>query len=517
MSDARIAAAPIAVLSALAIVLAGCTVGPDFKTPVPPRTDRYLSEDEPMNLVSAGIPGGGAQRLVRELDIPGQWWLVFQSRPLNDLVERSLKANPDVAAATAAVRVAQQTARAQRAALFPTVTTTGQATQNQAPTSLSAPTADNTYVYGLFTAFLNVGYTLDVWGGVRRAAESAEAQAEAQCFVLEAAYLTLASNVVVAAITEASLRGQIDATQRIVAVQRETLGILQRQAGLGAISGADVATQEAALAQAEATLPPLQKALALQRNLLASLIGDLPSTPLPERFALTDLRLPADLPLSLPSRLIEQRPDVRSAEANLHAAAAEVGVAIANQLPQINLSAMIGSQALSLNMLFSPLVGPASSTVGGGILQPLLDGGALLAKKRAAQAALDQSAAQYRSTVLTAFRNVADTLRALEHDANALRAAVEAERAAATSLGIARRRLELGDTTYVIVLISELTYQQALLVRVQTQANRLIDTAALFQSLGGGWWNRDDAASPAQRAVCRPPKATAAAAAGARR
>ena len=496
----------IAALLALTSTLGGCMVGPDFKTPDPPETDRYVPDEGTLSLVSAGIAGGEAQRVVHGLDIPGQWWTVFQSPQLNVLIDRSLRANPDIASAVAALRVAQQTARAQRAALFPTVGIAGTAAHTQVPTVLSAPTADGNYVFGLFTALLNITYVLDVWGGTRRAAESAQAQAESQCFLLEAAYLTLASNVVVAAITEASLRSQIQATQRIIAAQRETLGILRGQANLGAITGADVASQEAALAQAEATMPPLEKALAQQRNLIATLTGSLPSFELVERFELTDLKLPADLPLSLPSRLVEQRPDIRAAEASVHAAAAQVGVAVAAQLPQINLSTAVGSQALTLGTLFTPVVGPASVVASGGFMQTLLDGGALQAKKRAAQASLDQAQAQYRSAVLTGFRNVADTLRALEHDARLLKLAVDAERAASTSLTIARRRLELGDTTYVVVLIAELTYQQALLVRIQAQANRLSDTAALFQALGGGWWNRDEPTNPAQRLVCKPPK-----------
>ena len=221
-----------------------------------------------------------------------------------------------------------------------------------------------------------------------------------------------------------------------------------------------MAQQEAALAQAEVTLPPLQKALAQQRNLLATLIGRLPSDRVAERFELSDLTLPSDLPLSLPSRLVEQRPDIRAAEANLHSASAAVGVAIANQFPQITLTAGVSTQSGALDQLFLPGLG--ASTIGASVLQTVLDGGALAAKKKAAQAQLEQADAQYRSTVLTAFRNVADTLRALEYDAMALQAAVASERAAATSFTIARRRLELGDTTYVIVLLAELTYQQAL-------------------------------------------------------
>jgi NodT family efflux transporter outer membrane factor (OMF) lipoprotein len=491
-------------VTVIASALGACTLGPNFTSPDAPRTDRYLAEDQPNQLVSAGIPGGEAQQIVQSLDIPGQWWGVFQSRPLNGLIESALVANPDIQAASASLRVAQFNARAQRATLFPTVQAGFNASQNQSPTSLQSPTSDNATIFGLFTTGLTISYTLDLFGANRRAIESLDALAEAQCFQLEAAYLSLASNVVAAAILEASLRSQIDATKRIIAAQRETLGILRQQEGLGAITGADVATQEASLAQAETTLPPLEKALAQQRNLLATLTGRLPSERVAERFELTDLKLPQELPLSLPSRLVEQRPDVRASESNLHSASALVGVAIANQFPQITLSAGINTTSVTFGQLFAP--GLTGSNVGTGILQTVLDGGALWAKKKAAQASLEQADAQYRSTVLTAFRNVADTLRALEYDALTLTAAVAAERAAATSFTIARRRLELGDTTYVVVLIAELTYQQALLTRVQAQANRLTDTAALFQALGGGWWNRDtDALPPGARSRCRPP------------
>jgi len=498
--------APLAALLALgASTLGGCMMGPDFRSPDPPRTGSYLAEGQPAELVAANIPGGEAQRIVQDLDIPGQWWAVFQSRPLDDLIRRALVANPDIHAAAAALRAAQFTARAQRATLYPTVQAGFSAAQNQTSNVLSSPTASGEFVNGLFTMGLTITYTPDLFGANRRATESFEALAEAQCFQLEAAYLSLASNVVAAAILEASLRAQIESTQRIVAAQRETLGILRQQEGLGAITGADVAQQEAALAQAEATLPPLQKALAQQRNLLATLTGRLPSAAVAERFELSDLKLPQDLPLSLPSRLVEQRPDIRAAEANLHSAGAQLGVATANQFPQITLSAGINTTSLTFDQLFLP--GLTGSTVGASILQTVLDGGALWAKKKAAQAALEQADAQYRSTVLTAFRNVADTLRALEYDALTLQAAVVAERAAATSFTIARRRLDLGDTTYVVVLVAELAYQQALLVRVQAQASRFTDTAALFQALGGGWWNRDDELSnPAQRLTCRPPK-----------
>jgi len=489
---------------ACGLLLGGCTLGPDFVPPDPPKAESFLPETA-SEFVATNIPGGEAQRLVRGLDIPGQWWGVFQSAPLNALIEQALSANPDIRAAAAGLRMARENARAQRATLFPQLQGGLGVSQNQTPGSLSAVPASGASIYGLFTAGLTITYALDLWGANRRQIESLEALAEAQCFQLEGAYLSLAANVVATAIQEASLRGQIEATQRIITAQRETLGILERQSGLGAIAGVDVAAQQAAVAQAEATLLPLQKALALQRNLLATLTGRLPNEALAERFSLADLRLPHELPLSLPAKLVEQRPDVRAAEANLHSAGALVGVAIANQFPQITLSAGINTQALTLDMLFGP--GTAGSAAAASVMQTILDGGALAARKRAAQAGLEQADAQYRSTVLGAFRNVADVLRALEYDALALKAADDAERAAATAREIARRRLELGDIIYSAVLLSELTYQQALLNRVQAQAARFTDTAALFQALGGGWWNRDGAA-PVGRLRCRPPAPT---------
>jgi len=489
---------------AVAALLGGCTLGPDFLPPDAPKAETYLP-DTATNLVAGGIDGGQAQRIVQGLDIPGQWWGVFQSAELNSLIETALRANPDVKAAAAGLKMARENARAQRATLFPTLQAGLGASQNQVPTILSAPTADNSYIYGLFTVGLTLTYNLDLWGANRRQIESLDALAEAQCFQLEGTYLSLASNVVVAAILEASLRAQIEATQRIITAQRGTLDILNRQSGLGAVTGADVAAQQAALAQVEATLPPLQKALAQQRNLLAALTGRLTNEAMPERFRLADLRLPQELPLSLPSKMVEQRPDVRAAEANLHSASALVGVATANQFPNIVINAGIGTQSLTPGTLFGP--GLTASNVGASALQTLIDGGALAARKRAAQAGLEQADAQYRSTVIGAFRNVADTLRALEYDALTLKAAVAAEQATATSLAIARRRLELGDTTYIFVLTAELAYQQAALLRVQAQTARYTDTAALFQALGGGWWNRDRPEPGAKGGAprCRPP------------
>lgn len=488
--------------------LAGCTVGPDFVRPDPPRDKTYLASGQTTETVAIrDVLGGDAQRFVSDLDIPAQWWQVYRSQPLDNLIQRSLTANPDIQAAIQALKAAQYTARAQRAALFPVVSLSGSGTQNTQSNVLSPTPASGANVFGLFTGMLNITYMLDLWGGTRRSAESLEAQAEAQCFVLEAAYLTLASNVVVAAITEASLRGQIANIERSIEIQRETLGLLQRRLAIGQGALADVAVQQAALAQNEATLPPLRNQLSQQRNLLAQLTGQTTANLPSETFNLESLVLPQNLPVSLPSRMVEQRPDVRSAEANVHAAAANVGVATANMLPQITLGMSYGSTSTDLAMLFSPLVG--ASFVGGvaSATQTVLDGGALSSRRRAAVALWEESKAQYRSTVLTAFRNVADTLRSLENDAVTLKAAADAERAARLSLDIVRRRVASGDAGVLDALNAEAVWRTAQIALVQAQAARYADTAALFQALGGGWWNRDAAGNlnPAQRPVCRPP------------
>ena len=352
---------------------------------------------------------------------------------------------------------------------------------------MSAPTSPT---FNLFTGQLNVSYTPDVFGGTRRSIEALAAQADQQRFQLEATYLTLTSNLAGAAVQEASLRSQIAATQRIIKIETDVLELLRRQRALGQVAEADVAAQEAALAQVQQTLPLLQKQLAQQRDLLAALSGGFPSDRLTQRFELAALRLPRDLPVSLPSQLVAQRPDIRAASANLQAASAQIGVAIANRLPNITLTATTGSTALAVDQLFTSGTGFWSAA--GAVTQPIFHGGTLLHRELAAKATFDQAAAQYRGTVITAFQNVADALRAIQSDAVALQRAVAFERAAARSLDIARQRLTLGDINYIGLLTAQQTYQQALINLAQAKASRYADTVALFQALGGGWWNRSD-------------------------
>jgi NodT family efflux transporter outer membrane factor (OMF) lipoprotein len=293
---------------------------------------------------------------------------------------------------------------------------------------------------------------------------------------------------VAAAVQEASLRAQIAATHSIIEIAAKLLDIQRRHLALGYITGLDVAAQEAALAQVQATLPPLEKQLAQTRDLLAALAGRFPNEQMEEKFDLDALHLPRELPLSLPSKLVEQRPDMRAAEAQWHSACAQVGVATANMLPQLSITGALGGSSTQLSNLFVP--GNTFWNITAGATHTIFDGFTLLHRKRAAEAGLELAAAQYRSTVLNAFQNVADTLHALESDADALAAAVAAERAARRTLDLTRRQLELGAVNYLAVLSAEQTWQQALINLVQARANRFADSAALLMALGGGWWNR---------------------------
>ena len=475
-----------------------CAVGPDFRIPDPPFVTAYLPKGPFAGLApDEQVPG---RKVVRGADIPARWWELFRSRYLNQLIEDGIALNADLQAAEAAVRVAQANALAQRGALFPTVVGNFNATRQKQALGSVTPTAETgESTFNLFTAQVTVNYVADVFGGVRRQVEAADAQVEVQAFQREGVYLTLASNIALAAIQEASLRGQIAATNRIIRIQTELLGILQKQHERGQIALPEVVVQETALAQAKLLLPPLQKQLAQQRDLLAFLTGRFPSESMAATFQLSSFRLPRTLPLSLPADLVRQRPDVRVAEANLHAANAQIGVAIANRLPQITLTGNDGSTALALGKLFSP--GTGFWTIAGNAAQTLFDAGTLENKQRAAEESLNQTAALYRSVVLTAFQNVADTLRALQADSRALEAAIAAERSASRNIDLVRRQVEQGQFSVPILLAAQQAYLLTSLARVQAEAARLADTVALFQALGGGWWNRPESLAARPRVV----------------
>jgi NodT family efflux transporter outer membrane factor (OMF) lipoprotein len=487
--DRDLAGVPATAGTVALFLLSACAVGPDFKAPLAPASAGYTPEAHPAATASVGVAGGGTQSFDPGRDIPGEWWMVFHSKEVDALIDQALQANPNLQAAQAALWQAKENLYAQRGKLFPTLSANGSATREQfSPAEFGE--SGSPFIFNLFEATVNVSYAPDVWGGQRRQVEAEAALAEYQQFELEATYLTLTSNVVTAAVAEASLRGQIAATLDIMKVESDQLDVVRQQFNVGGATRTDVLTQESEVATTQATLPPLQKQLEQQRHVLLALIGRFPNAPINDHFSLAALRLPARLPLSLPSQLVEQRPDVRAAQAQLHEASAQVGVAIANRLPQFTLTGEYGAAGSQVATLFSPSTIIWTAAASG--TQTLFDGFTLLHQERAAKAAYDEAEAQYRNTVLGAFQNVADALRALQLDAATLKAQAAALRAASATLDLARGQYRLGAIAYVTLLNSERSYAQARLALVQAQAARFADTAALFQSLGGGWWNRID-------------------------
>jgi len=493
------------------LLLSACAAGPDFKRPAAPVAETYAPQPMPVKTSSADAAQGKPQVFVASKQIPADWWQLFQSAKLNALIERAFKANPDIEAAQAALRQAQQNVIAQQGFFYPTVGVSyspsrnklagnnggsspglqGNGTLIQTYANPAGPKYNGPAYYNFHVAQLSVGYVPDVFGLQRRRVESAQAQAETQHMQLQATYITLASNVIAAAFQEASVRAQLAAVQRVVEINRENLDIMRRQLALGFVAEIEVAAQQAALAQTEQALPPLRNQLEQTRDLIRALAGNTPDRDVPETFDLADLHLPEELPLSLPSSLVEQRPDVRIAEAQLHDASAQYGVAIANRLPQFSILAGMGGMASAPDWMFR--AGGGFFSVAGNVAQTIFDGGSLRAQSKASEQALVQAGAQYRGTVIAALQNVADTLHAIESDADALKAAAAADQFNHKVLELTRKQYRLGYVSYQNLLIAEQNYQLSSVSLIQAQTARLGDTAALYQALGGGWWNRDDA------------------------
>jgi NodT family efflux transporter outer membrane factor (OMF) lipoprotein len=487
----------IAVVSALALLMSACAVGPDFERPAPPPVKGYTSEPLAKPSASKDHTGIQPQQFLEGRDIPAEWWELFRSQRLNELVEQALKANPTLDAAQASLRQARENVYAAEGTFFPSINGNASAVRQQTNGSQFGRPGTAGSLFTLYNASVSVSYGIDLFGLARRTLESMEAQEEYQRFQLEAAYLTLTSNVVTTAVQEASLRAQVAATREIVDVESQQLDVLQQQYGVGAVSLSSVLAQKTVLEQTRARLPVLEKQLALIRNQLSTLAGKFPDEDLGKPFDLDVLQLPQELPVSLPSKLVEQRPDIRAAEALLHSASAEVGVATANMFPQLTISGSAGSVATVAGDLLS--AGTRVWSAGANLTQPLFHGGTLLHERRAAVAAFDGAAAQYRSIVLSAFRNVADVLDALQADTSILQAQTTAAQAASDSLDMARKQYKIGAISYVSLLNSQQAYEQTRIALVQAQATRYADTAALFQALGGGWWNRDDTTAKVQK------------------
>lgn len=488
----------------VSLALAGCAAGPDFKSPEAPANaagHTYLPAALPAQTAEAGVFAGAAQRFALGEDIPAQWWSLFHSSALDQLIRNAIQQSPNMAAAQAALRQTQEVLNAQSGSLLvPNVAAqVGVAREHGSALATGVPGGT---LFNLANASVNVSYTLDLFGASRRTLESLQAAVDYQRFQAEATYLTLTANLVTAAIREASLREQLKATREVLDAQQQQLVAIEKQFVLGAIPRAALLAQRNQVAQTLASLPALEKILAQTRHQLSVLAGKLPSEPGMPEFHLDSLKLPQDLPVSLSSALVRQRPDIRAAEALLHEASARVGIATANQYPQITLSGRYGSAAADSGDLFRG--GTGFWNLAAGLTQPIFNGGALSAQRRAAIAAYDQAEAQYRATMLAAFQNVADCLRALESDASTLKAQAEAEALAREALDLITRQYQLGAVSHLSLLDAQRTYQQVRIALVQAQAARYADSAALFQALGGGWWNR---LSPAAGAAASTPGA----------
>lgn len=474
----------------ITLVLSGCMVGPDFRSPPIPKLRHYFPSRLPKQTMRTPLAkkGGRAQVFVYNKDLAADWWRLFQSKELNKLIETGLNNSPNITAAMATLRQAQENVNVQVGTLlFPNFNGnfTGQR-QKFSSSIFGGGAGGSGTIFNLFNASISVSYLLDIFGGSRRQIEGLIAQADYQQFQLMAAYISLTSNIATTAITMASLSAQIKATKELIRFGDKQLNILRKQFELGGISLASVLTQETFVEQTRATLPPLEQGLAVATHQLATLIGVYPNARLP-LLDLDRITLPKYIPVSLPSNLVRQRPDIRAAEATLHAASAQVGVATANMFPQISITGAYGFQSLVASSLFQKQ--NIIWNIAGKVTQPLFQGGALLAARRAAIAGFDAALAQYRQAVLLGFQNVADSLKAIQHDARTLNALKKAENAAYKSLSLTNKQFYLGGTTYLALLIAQQQFQQARINRIRSQAARYTNTVALYQSLGGGWWH----------------------------
>jgi len=468
----------VAVLATL--VLCACTLGPDFVRPAAPQLDGYTHETLPQSIEA----DGKTQHLMAGAAVPENWWHMFNSAALNAMVEQALANNATLAASQASLRQSQNDLRAGAGVFFPQLNAgLGGVRERNAPVTdgLSTPAS----IFNVLTVSGRIDYALDVFGGQRRGVENLQAQADNQRYLSEGAYLVLSANVVNSAIARAAYAAQIDASEQLIAMQTQQLAATQAQFQAGTAGYASVLAQQSLIAANRAALAPLQQKKEQAEHLLASLQGSMPAqTSLPE-IVLQELTLPADLPLSLPSELVRQRPDILAAEAQLHMSSANIGVATAAMFPSISLSGTFGVAGSSFGNV--PAANGTFWSVGPSVSLPLFQGGSMWFGRKAAINANEAALANYRQVVLSAFVQVADTLKALQHDAEALQAQSASQQAAAESLQLLQANYRAGMAAYVDVLTAQIQYQQARINYVQAVALRAQDTVALFAALGGGW------------------------------
>ncbi len=468
----------------LAGLLAGCAAGPDFKRPAPPESPRYTITSLPAETASAATLLGDVQQYRIGADVDMQWWRKLGSAQLDALIETAFARSPTLASARATLRQSQELHSAQAGAtLYPQIDADIGAQRQQMSPSAQGQTG-GAREFSLYNASVGVHYQLDLSGGNRRALEALAARSDYRRHELDGAHLTLAANITVTAISRARLAAQIIATQAMVDAQSEQIKVTRERLRFGQAAPDDLLPLQTQLEQTRAGLPLLRKQLEQSEHLLATLSGQAPGTAEIPAFTLDEFRLPVELPVVLPSELVRRRPDIQAAEALLHAANADYGVAVAKLYPQINLSASLGSQALTTGALFGG--GTAVWSLLGQLTQPLFNPG-LSAEKRASLAALDAAVANYQAVVLDALRNVADTLRALEHDAQSLAYLAAADSFTQSSVDSVERQYALGTADYTQLLIAQQQLQQSQIGLDAAQAQRLTNTVALYQSLGGGY------------------------------
>ena len=469
--------------AALAVTF-GCAVGPDFERPKPPAEAGY-TEGPPLQ--ETILADGNRQRFVPGAELLADWYRLFCSAEMQARIEGGLAANPTLEAARASLRRSEDDLRAGYGVFLPQIDS-GSSASRQHP--FLGVTGVPRQTFDLYTVSATVDYVLDVFGGERRTVESEGAQVDFQRYEAAAAYLTLVGNVLNATIAEASYAAQIDATRRLIATERDQVHILGVQADAGTIPYAGVLVLETQLSATEAQLPVLEQRLSETQHLLATLLGEEPAAWSSTPVSLTSLELPRDVPLTVPSELVRQRPDILAVEAQLHAASAEIGVATAALYPHLTLTGTYGWDNTSPSPLFA---GPnAIWLYGAQLAAPLFHGGTLWFKRRSAIDSYQQSFATYRQTVLAALAQVADLLRALEHDAEQVAAQARQEKAAHEALRLTSVNYQSGVASYLEVLISDVQENQAMIASIGGRAQRLQDSVALFVALGGGWWNAKD-------------------------
>ena len=475
--------------------LAACSFEPKLRVPPAPSDKMsYTAGQSPQKTVAPGGLAGEAQSLQYGTELHEEWWKLFRSKALDTLIATGLKNSPTIAAAQAQMREAQAAARANASIFYPQIT--GNLQANRSKVTGATFGGNGGIHYSLINSSIGVSYYPDIFGVNRLVYRNSEELVKYQQWELEAAKLTLTGNIVTTAVDEAATEEQIQATRAIIAKEKKLLELTENQYQAGAIDYSTVMTQKGQMASELATLPPLEQQLAVYRHELAILIGAFPANVKPQNFTISELKLPEKIPVSLPSKLLQQRPDIRAVMAQMKAANAQIGEARAQFYPTVQLSASFGDAASHPGIFFDP-VSSIWSLVGA-MSQPIFEGGKLEAQKAEAHAAYDVTYANYRSTILNAFDQVANGLRAVEHDAQTLAAQREALQASREALKLAQASYRAGATDYLTLLTAEVQYNTAKIAEIKAQSQRYQDTAALLVALGGGWWNHPDVKTAAQ-------------------